>query len=230
MDHVMGGGGSGEVTGLGEKPSRRGPNRPNGIYVIRFRNTHDGPQSQNFLRGYGFQGEGGVDFNWQTPGFGNAFKQALQEPVTTIGLIGFGESLARWDNCVQIDPNVVDVYGIPVLNIHMSNGENELALAKDMAESTGEMLEAAGARNIRLDSKPWTPGYATYEVGIARMGHDPRKSVLNQFQQTHDVKNLFVMDGSGFVSSACQNPTLTIMALCVRSCDYLMGELKRRNI
>ena len=230
MDHVMGGGGSGELTGLGGKPSRNGPNRPNGIYVIRFRNAHDGPQSKKFLRGYGFQGGGGVDFNWQAPGFGNAFKQALQDPVTTIGLIGFGESLARWDNYVQIDPNVVDVYGLPVLKIHMSHGENEVALARDMAESAGEMLEATGAKKIRLDSNPWTPGYATHEVGIARMGHDRQKSVLNQFQQTHDVKNLFVMDGSGFVSSACQNPTLTIMALCVRSCDYLMGELKRGNI
>jgi choline dehydrogenase-like flavoprotein len=230
MDHVMGGGGSGQLTDLGGRPSRNGPNRPNGIYAIRFRNTHNGPPSKKFLRGYGFQGGGGVDFNWSAPGFGEAFKKALQEPVTTIGVIGFGECLPRWDNYVEIDPNIADVFGIPILNVHMTHGENEFALAKDMAESAGEMLDAVGAKNISLDSKAWTPGYAIHEVGIARMGNVPRKSVLNQFQQTHDIKNLFVMDGSGFTSSAWQNPTLTIMALCVRSCDYLMGELKRGNI
>jgi len=117
-----------------------------------------------------------------------------------------------------------------VLKIHMTYGENEIALVKDMAEAAAEMLEAAGCKNVRTSARPSAPGWAIHEVGIARMGNDPKKSVLNQFQQAHDVKNLFVMDGAGFTSTACQNPTLTIMALCVRSCDYLMGEMKRRNI
>jgi choline dehydrogenase-like flavoprotein len=112
----------------------------------------------------------------------------------------------------------------------MTYGENEYALVKDAAQSAGEMLESVGAKNIRVSAKSSEPGLAIHEVGIARMGIDPRRSVLNQFQQTHDIKNLFVMDGSGFTSSACQNPTLTIMALCVRSCDYLIAEMKRGNI
>jgi choline dehydrogenase-like flavoprotein len=112
----------------------------------------------------------------------------------------------------------------------MTYGENEHNMVKDMADSVAEMLEAAGAKNIRKRLHPSTPGWAIHEVGIARMGKDPKRSVLNQFQQTHDVTNLFVCDGSGFTSTACQNPTLTIMTLCVRSMDYLMSEMKRGNI
>jgi choline dehydrogenase-like flavoprotein len=230
MDHITGGGAGGQLEGLPGKPSVNGPNRPDGIYVIRFRNAHQGPQSTKFLRGYGFQGGGGVDFNWGAPGFGAAYKKAIQNPVTYIGLGGFGECLARWDNYVEINPNRVDAFGIPVLNIHMTYGDNEMAMVKDMAQSAGEMLEAAGAKNVSTEAHPGGPGWAIHEVGIARMGDDPKKSVLNQFQQTHDVKNLFVMDGSGFTSTACQNPTLTIMALCVRSCDYLMQEMKKGNV
>jgi choline dehydrogenase-like flavoprotein len=125
---------------------------------------------------------------------------------------------------------VNDAYGIPVLKIHMSNGENEAAMLKDIGESAVEMLEAAGARNVRMHSMPAVPYWAAHEAGMARMGDDPKKSVLNQFQQSHDVKNLFVMDASSFTSNPCQNPTLTIMALCVRSCDYLMDELKRGQV
>jgi choline dehydrogenase-like flavoprotein len=208
------------------------PRRPNGIYIIRFRNTKAGPRSKKFLRGYGFQGGwGGPDFNWSASGFGETFKRALLDPVVSLNLGGFGECLSRRENFVEIDPNVVDAFGIPVLRITMTWTENERAMMADMAESAAEMLEAAGARNVR----PWTvldrmPGMGIHEVGVARMGTDPKTSVLNQFQQTHDVKNLFVMDGSGFTSSACQNPTLTIMALAVRSTDFLLQELKRGNL
>jgi choline dehydrogenase-like flavoprotein len=113
----------------------------------------------------------------------------------------------------------------------MTYGDNERAMAYDMRDSAAQMLEAAGAKNIRPFVVPdRVPGSAIHEVGIARMGNDPKKSVLNQFQQTHDIKNVFVCDGAGFTSTACQNPTLTIMTLCVRSMDYLMGEMKRGNI
>jgi choline dehydrogenase-like flavoprotein len=230
MDHITGGGAGGQLEGLPGKPSINGPERPDGIYVIRFRNAHAGAQSSKFLRGYGFQGGGGVGFNWGAPGFGAAYKKAMQDPVTFIGLGGFGECLARWENYVEINPNKSDAFGIPVLNIHMTYGDNEMTMVKDMAESAAEMLEAAGAKNVQSEAHPGGPGWAIHEVGIARMGEDPKKSVLNQFQQTHDVKNLFVMDGSGFTSTACQNPTLTIMALCVRSCDYLMSEMKKGNV
>ncbi len=232
MDHIwVGGGARGEFSQLPAKASLNGPNRPDGIYVIRFRNTRQGPRWKNFLRGYGFQGGGEVNFNFAAAGFGEAYKRGVLDPVTSLHLGGFGECLARWDNYVEIDPNVADIFGVPVLRVHMTFGENEHAIIDDMAVSAAEMLEAAGAKNItpfRVHDRE--PGRGIHEVGIARMGNDPKKSVLNPFQQTHDIKNLFVMDASGFTSSACQNPTLTIMALCVRSCDYLMAEMKRGNI
>ncbi len=232
MDHVWCGGGAvGEFPDLPDKLNINGPHRPCGVYVVRFRNLPKGPRSKKFLRGYGYEGGRRTKFNWQAAGFGEAFKRGALDPLTTLGIAGFGECLPRWENYVQIDRNVVDVFGIPVLHIHMTYGENERAMVYDMQESAAEMMEAAGAKNIRPFAVPdRRPGFAIHEVGIARMGNDPKKSVLNQFQQTHDVKNLFVMDGAGFTSTACQNPTLTIMALCVRSCDYLMGEMKRGNV
>ncbi len=196
----------------------------------RFRNPLKGPRSKNFLRGYGFEGDTDLKFNFAAPGYGEAFKKALREPQVGVNVLGFGEVLPRWDNYVEIDKDVIDHFGIPVLKIHMSNAANEEAMIKDMGESAGQLLEAAGAKNIRTFANPSAPRWAVHEAGIARMGEDPKKSVLNQFQQTHDVKNLFVMDAAGFTSNPCQNPTLTIMALCVRSCDHLMETMKRGDI
>lgn len=232
MDNVMGGGAAGEMEGTSEKPTLSGPKRPADIYVARFRNLPFDPASRTdkFIRGYGYEGGGGVDYNWSARGFGGYFKKAVFDPQVTIGFGGFGESLAHWDNHVSIDPDVVDAFGIPVLRFHVKYGENELAMVKDMAVAMAEMLEAAGAKNIQSYAQATTPGWAIHEVGVARMGTDPKTSVLNQFEQAHDVPNLFVMDGSAFPSSGCQNVTLTIMALCVRSCDYLLQEMKRGEI
>ncbi|MGH9405058.1 MAG: GMC family oxidoreductase [Terriglobia bacterium] len=230
MDHVFGAGVNGELPNFSGKPNINGPHRPDGIYVIRFRNTPNGARSKNFLRGYGYQGGARPNFNLGAYGFGEEYKTAVLDPVTTIGISGFGECLARWENYVEIDPNVSDIFGIPTLHIHMDHGENDLAMAKDIVDSGAEMLEAAGAKNIRTRPVPQPPGSAIHEVGVARMGENPKTSVLNPFQQTHDIQNLFVMDGSGFPSSACQNPTLTIMALCVRSCDHLIQEMKRGDV
>ena len=138
--------------------------------------------------------------------------------------------LPRWENFLELDASVKDIYGIPVLRIHIADSENETAMIKDIGESAGEMLEAAGAKNIHTYAQPSAPRWALHEAGTARMGSDPKKSVLNQFQQSHDVKNLFVMDASGFTSNPCQNPTLTIMTLCVRSCDHLMDSMKKNEI
>jgi choline dehydrogenase-like flavoprotein len=228
--HLADAGGTGEFPTLDAKPNLGGPVRPVGIYIARFRNTRNQPVSKSFLRGYGYEGYAGVNFNWRAPGYGEAFKKALCEPKTTLSITGYVEVLPRWDNFVEIERSVKDTYGIPVLKIHMSNGANEAAMRKDIGESAVEMLEAAGARNIRMHTPAAVPYWAAHEAGMARMGNDPKKSVLNQFQQAHDVKNLFVMDASSFTSNPCQNPTLTIMALCVRSCDYLMDELKRGEI
>jgi len=230
MDHITGGGASGEFPDFATKPALSQPQNPAGMYIARFRNLPGGPKSKDFLRGFGYEGGGGSNFNWEAAGFGKAYKEALLEPKCYVGIGGFGECLPRFENYVELDPEMKDTFGIPVLRINMTYSDNERNMVKDMAESAGEMLEAAGAKNIRKRINPSTPGWAIHEVGIARMGHDAKRSVLNQFQQTHDVKNLFVCDGSGFTSTACQNPTLTIMTLCVRSIDYLMGEMKRGNI
>jgi choline dehydrogenase-like flavoprotein len=234
QDHVWNGGGArGTFADVADPPRLTHARRPNGFYVIRFRNTRQGPRHSAFLRGYGMQGGWGEarSFNWGAPGFGEAYKRALLEGITTINIGGFGECLPRRENFVEIDKGTVDVYGIPVLRINMTWSDNERAMIPDMATAAAEMLELAGAKDI----VPWTepdrmPGMGIHEVGVARMGADPRTSVLNGFQQTHDVPNLFVMDGSGFTSSACQNPTLTIMALAVRSCDYLMNQMKRGEL
>ena len=230
--HVRSGGGSGEFPSFGAKPTLEGggPHKPFGFYIPRFRNLPNAPPHKNFLRGFGYEGESDAGFNWAAPGFGEAYKKALLETRYTIEITGFGEVLPRWDNFVELDRGVKDIYGIPVLKIHMSDGENERAMIQDMGDSAGEMLEAAGAKNIRTYAHPSAPRWALHEAGIARMGSDSKHSVLNQFQQTHDIPNLFVMDASGFTSNPCQNPTLTIMALCVRSCDHLMAELKRNAI
>jgi choline dehydrogenase-like flavoprotein len=228
--HVSGVGAAGEFPALDSWPSLGGPKRPVGIYVACFRNMKNQPPSKHFLRGYGYEGDTSVNFDWHAPGYGEEYKKALRQPRVILDITGFGEMLPRWDNFVEIDRTVKDIYGIPVLRIHMSNGQNEIAMLKDIKESAGEMLEAAGAKNVRTYEPPDVPYWAAHEAGLARMGNDPKKSVLNQFQQAHDVKNMFVMDASSFPSNPCQNPTLTIMALCVRSCDYLMEQLKRGEI
>lgn len=230
MDHIAGAGASGEFPEFATKPSLSGPRRPCGIYVARMRNLRGEPRSREFIRGYGYEGGGSVDFTWEAPGFGQTFKNKLSEPLSTVSIGAFAEVLPRWENYVGIDPSAVDTYGIPVLRIHMTHSDNEFALLRDARDSAVEMLAAAGAKNVKPTFHPTGPGGVRHEVGVARMGSDPKRSVLNQFQQTHDVKNLFVVDAAGFPSNPCQNPTLTLMALCVRSCDYLMGEMKRGNI
>ena len=165
------------------------------------------------------------------PGFGQAYKDAVKNGQWTMNLVGFGECLPYKHNRVTLNKNVTDVFGIPVLHIDVGWGENEKTMIRDMAVSAGEMLEASGAKNVSTFAhEDRIPGYGIHEMGSARMGSDPKQSVLNQFQQSHDVKNLFVMDAAGFPSGACQNPTLTIMAMAVRSTDYLMEQFKKRNL
>ena len=195
------------------------------------KNTINGPREKKYLRGFGFQGGGSTTFRMNAPGYGAAFKKGVLDPLTSINLVGFGEVLPRFDNFIAIDPKVVDAFGIPVLRITMTWGENEKAMIPDMAVAATQMLESAGAKNIQ----PFTvldriPGYGIHEMGTARMGRDRKTSVLNEFLQTHDIDNLYVMDASSFVSGGCQNPTLTIMALAVRGCDHLMEEMKRGNV
>ena len=227
MDHCGGAGAVGELPEAVEPVVAGAPDRPTGIYVIRFRNTMD-KKHPDFLRGYGFQGGGGSRFNWNAPGFGPELKKRIVDPVTTMGFGSFGECLPQYNNFVEIDKSVVDTFGIPVLKIHMVWGENAEKMLPDMAGSAAEMLAAAGARNIRPYVRQGRiPGSGIHEMGIARMGKDSKTSVLSQYQQTWDVDNLFVMDAAGFTSGGCQNPTLTIMALAVRSTDFLLEEMRR---
>ncbi len=230
MDHCVGGGASGQFEGVNGKPSMNEAHRPNGIYVIRFRNVMGGPRHPRFIRGYGYQGGSGAGFHYNAPGFGPEYKAAVKAGIDTVDMGAFGESLARWENFVEIDPNLRDAWGIPAPRISMTHDGNAKAMMEDAAACAAEMLEAAGAKNIRLQAKVEMPGMAIHELGVARMGTAAKKSVLDPWMQTHDVKNLFVMDGAGFVSSACQNPTLTMMALTVRSADHLAERFRRNEV
>ena len=169
-------------------------------------------------------------FNFNAPGIGKDYKQAVKLGAYNATLGAFGESLANFDNFCEIDPKLKDAWGIPALRISMAHGKNEAAMMRDAGVTAAEMLEAAGATNIRVNTGVEMPGMAIHEVGTARMGNDPKKSVLNAFCQSHDVSNLVVADGSGFVSSACQNPTLTMMAITVRACDHLVERFKRNEV
>ena len=230
MDHVVGASASGTFDDLKVPPSFNPPHRPNGIYVIRYRNTPATGKQAHFIRGYGFQGDSTPEFNLDAPGLGVDYKKAVKLGTYQVSLGAFGESLARFENFCEIDPNLKDAWGIPALRISMAHGKNEAALMHDAGVTAAEMLEAAGAKNIRLRTGTEMPGMAVHEVGTARMGEDQKKSVLDPFCQSHDVSNLVVADGSCFVSSACQNPTLTMMALAVRACDRLVERFRRREV
>jgi choline dehydrogenase-like flavoprotein len=227
MDHFMGGGASGMLPMLHTDPLEQ-DGRANGIYIPRFRNLDK--KHGKFIRGYGYQGSSGQilwDHSRELPGFGAKFKARVREEHPwRINLGGFGECLAKFENQVSINKDVVDAWGIPVPHIDMAFGDNERAMIEDVAESAAEMLEKTGAKNITMKKDISIPGLGIHEVGTARMGSDPKKSVLNKFNQAWDVKNLFVTDGACYVSVACQNPTLTMMAITARACDYLTDELR----
>jgi len=226
MDHIMHGGASGTIPGHEDRVQIG--NRPNGIYVPRFRNIHD--KHPAFVRGYGFQGGGGRD-DWgrgsEMAGFGADFKHQLHTPGPwRFSFGGFGECLPNHANKMEINPDNVDAWGIPTIKISHKWRENELAMVKDMPITAAEMLEAAGAKDIHTFAEPSLPGEGIHEMGSARMGHDPKTSVLNSWNQAHDIKNLFVTDGSFMVSSACQNPSLTYMAMTARACDYALKQMQ----
>jgi choline dehydrogenase-like flavoprotein len=231
MDHIMGGGASGEI----DAPADRMPvgRRPNGIYLPRFRNLPGRPKA-SFLRGYAYQG-GGYREGWgrgtDLPGFGVEWKRALRDPGPWhFGLYGFGECLPRHENYVEIDSDTKDAWGIPALRIHCAYGDNEWALMKDASIAAAEMLAAAGAWRISPYVEHNPPGKAIHEMGTARMGRDPKTSVLNAHNQAHDIPNLFVTDGACMTSSANQNPSITYMALTARACAYAVDLMKRREL
>jgi choline dehydrogenase-like flavoprotein len=232
-EHVMGPGVTGLVKELVGKPHTLDDGRPGGFYVPRFRNLRE--RQPGFIRGYGFEGGSGhsmfPEHVFDTPGFGGQFKKAVRDHAAAfIGMGGFGEVLPRYESYVDIDPETKDRWGIPVLRFHYQFGDNERKMAEDMVVTAREMFEAAGIEVVGVDRDVLTEGWSIHELGTARMGTDPKTSVLNRFQQSHDVRNLFVVDGSSHVSASCQNPTWTIMALAWRSCEYLADEFKKGNL
>ena len=232
-EHVMGPNVTGLVKDRVGQPKTIDDGRPGGFYVPRFRNLAD--KQPSFIRGYGFEGSAGTrmfpDNAHDTPGFGAAYKKTVRDHAGAfINMGGFGEVLARYENQVELDPVQKDKWGIPVVRFKYKFGDNEKKMCEDMANAAQEMFEAAGFEILNVDRAVLTEGWSIHELGTARMGADPKTSVLNQFQQSHDVKNLFVVDGSSHVSASCQNPTWTIMALAWRSCDYLATEFGKGNL
>jgi glucoside 3-dehydrogenase (cytochrome c) catalytic subunit len=230
MDHHMGAGASGVMPGHEDKMPFG--NRPNGIYIPRFRNVKT--KQKDFLRGYGYQG-GGSREGWgrgaHMSGFGVDFKNALKKPGPwRMGIGGFGECLPNHNNYVEVQKDNVDAWGIPTLKINCAWGENEHAMSRDIAVQAAEMLAAAGATDITVFQEISPPGLAIHEMGTARMGRDPKTSVLNEHNQTHDVKNLFMTDGACMASNSCVNPSLTYMALTARACDFAVGAMKRNEL
>ena len=231
-EHIMGPHVAGQATDLVGKPPTLDDGRPGSFYLTRFRNLAE--KHPKFIRGYGFEGGSGSGMfppGTDSPGFGASFKEEIRRNQGSyIAMGAFGEVLSRYENFVDLDPLVKDKWGIPALRFHYKFGDNEHHMAADMKETAQEMFEAAGFKIIFVSDRVLTEGWSIHELGTARMGDDPKTSVLNQFQQSHDVKNLFVVDGSGFVSASCQNPTWTIMALCWRSCDYLADQLAKNDL
>ncbi len=233
MDHHLGVGAEGMHNGFKDK--YYAGRRPSGIYIPRFRNLNGQSTHPDFIRGYGFQADGErsewADIMKADNSFGIDYKQKLTEPGPWTMWVGsWGETLPNPDNKIFLDKNKIDKWGLPLVNISFAYGSNELAMRKDAKVTAAEMLEKAGFEDINSFEYKMQPGLAVHEMGTARMGQDPKTSVLNSHNQMHDVKNVFITDGSCMASNGCQNPSLTYMALTARACDYAVSELNKNNL
>jgi len=230
MDHHLGVGAGGVVEGFEDKYTYG--RRPNGMYVPRYRNLFG--DKRDYLRGFGYQGGSGRNgWSRQIPELqiGAAFKEALTEPGQwSFGMGGFGEILPYHENQVTLDKTKKDKWGLNILAIDCELKENELKMRKDMLADAVEMLEAAGVKNVGAGDGDGTPGRGIHEMGTARMGKDPKTSVLNGNNQVWDAKNVFVTDGACMTSAACVNPSLTYMALTARAANFAVEELKKGNL
>jgi choline dehydrogenase-like flavoprotein len=206
--------------------------KPIGFAIPRFRNITE--KRSDYLRGFTLQG-GASRSGWHRGIWGGKIGQELKEFVARpggwhIGFTGFGECLPYEDNRVTLNTDKKDKFGRNTITVDVTFRENEMAMQKDMVTVAGEIMEAAGYKNIRLDGTMSFPGNANHEMGTARMGHDPKKSVLNEYNQMHEVKNVFITDGSFMTSASSVNPSLTYMAMTARACDYAIREMKKKNI
>ncbi len=230
MDHHLNAGANGELPGM--EDMYHSGRRANGFYIPRYRNV--GKDKRDYLRGFGYQG-GGSRQGWSRMvaeyAIGEDLKKAAMTPgMWSLGMGGFGEFLPYQENRVTLNKDKRDKYGLPTLTFDVELKENEWKMRKDMVNDAAEMLEAAGAKNIRTNDNPGGPGLGIHEMGTARMGKDPKTSVLNKFNQVHACKNVFVTDGSFMTSAACVNPSLTYMAFTARAVDHAVSELKKNNI
>jgi choline dehydrogenase-like flavoprotein len=227
MDHHYGSGAGGRMPGFLDR--RTIGSRPNGIYIPRFRNVNT--EHPDFLRGYGMQGGSGRS-GWgrggSMPGYGAEFKQSLIDDLGgwSLSASGWGETLPHEDNRITLDPTVKDKWGIPAARIDVKWRDNERAMDKDMQTAMAEMLEAAGCTNISTHGSNNPPGHCIHEMGGARMSINPADGVLNKWNQAWDVKNLFITDGACMASCACQNPSITYMALTARAVAHAVDEMK----
>ncbi|MBT2771832.1 GMC family oxidoreductase [Halomonas sp. ISL-60] len=230
MDHHFRCGASGDVEGYLDKYYFG--RRPAGFYIPRFRNVGD--EQRSYVRGFGYQGAAsrqGWDREIAELNIGADLKQALTQPGGwTIGMTGFGEMLPDHDNRISLDHSVRDKWGLPVLSINVELKQNERDMRRDMVQDAVDLLEAAGVKNVKGDVGDYAPGMGIHEMGTARMGRDPKTSVLNSHNQLWDAPNVFVTDGACMTSSSCVNPSLTYMALTARAVDYAVEELKRGNL
>ncbi|WP_020604260.1 GMC oxidoreductase [Spirosoma spitsbergense] len=206
--------------------------RANGIYVPRYRNI--GNDKRDYVRGFGYQG-GGSRQGWQRNvaemSFGADYKEELTKPGPwTMGLGGFGETLPYHENYMYLDKNEKDKWGMPLVVFNAELKENEKKMRVDMLNDAKEMLESAGVKNVRAYDRGSYLGMAIHEMGTARMGHDPKTSVVNSNNQLHAVKNVFVTDGAFMTSASCVNPSLTYMAMTARAADFAVKEMKRKNL
>jgi len=232
MDHHFRVGASGSLDGWGLDDKYVFGRRPGGFYIPRYRNLFG--DKRNYLRGFGYQG-GASRSGWERAvhelGVGGDFKDRMAQPGGwRIGTSAFGEMLPNHDNKIGIDETKTDKWGLPVLKIDCATGENEALMRVDMANDMAEMLDAVGANDVHTYDAGYFPGMGIHEMGTARMGRDPKSSVLNGWNQVWDAKNVFVTDGACMTSAGCQNPSLTYMALTARAADYAVQELKRRNL
>lgn len=217
-------------------PEAKGGNPPRGLmggggYIPRFRNLKPGP-AKPFIRGYAYDfGSGGTPSPQLLPSYGEAMMKDLADLAgTSFSMTTMGEVLPRFENHCTISPTLKDAWGIPSLHIEHKYTENEFAMAKDSMNTAEELCHGAGFEMLAKHWEMVPPGESIHELGGCRMGSDPKKSVLNAFNQVHDVKNLFVPDGSSFVSGGSQNPTLTILALSMRASEHIAERMKRREI
>lgn len=229
MDHTHSAGAAGMLPGFEDRYTYGA--RPNGIYIPRFRNLDGQDKDAGFVRGYGYQG-GGIRMGWggmagHIPGFGAEFKQALRKPGPwSVYISGFGECLPYEHNRVELHPTKKDRFGIPLVRFHFQWGKNEENLVEDIQKQAVDMLAKVGVVNAMPFGGLSKGGDAIHEMGTARMGDDPATSVLNRWNQAHDVPNLFVTDGACMTSASCVNPSLTYMALTARAADYAAKQLK----